>query len=467
MRLLPSASLTTLFILVGACSLINAPEDVVPEGVGASPTAGTTTTDGGSDSTTGGTGSDGGTGDMPSGGDMTGIGGDMPGVGGDMTGAGGDATTDVDPGPGVNPTTGMLVLATQDNKKARHLSVVNGRTGKGVVTEALPVAAVAYDEAAGRHAWFVFTASAYPANPTGAADLEVRRFNELTGKWFVVSRTTALPPPEPDQLVVLNDRLAYISHRVVGGKAVSALTVLDTSDLKNVGEVDSMPAGAGETFVGLTGDRGSDVNAGAPGGRLRLMVGGACNASGCDLNALQIFVGDSLTAGTSAKLDHFVGQPRFVKARTEDKLFVALRSTAPSSRVVVRSFQGPDLTAPTLLATIAGFVGDDVGGFTLAECEQAGVITDVTGAQLIAFHLESGTQHVVNLVNPAGPVYTEPFGPSVISLDSSMAPGLRAFELSKSGTMNIAINERSVFQPNNPFVPLTGATRRSEAFKCP
>jgi hypothetical protein len=64
-------------------------------------------------------------------------------------------------------------------------------------------------------------------------------------------------------------------------------------------------------------------------------------------------------------------------------------------------------------------------------------------------------------------VYTEPFGPSVVSLDPAMPPGLRAFELSKSGTMNIAINERSVWQPNNPFVPLTGAPRRGEAFKCP
>jgi len=457
MRLLNSASLATFFILVGACSLINAPDDVVPEGAGA---AAGTTAQGGTDSTTGGTSSDGGTGDLPSGGDMT-------GVGGDLTGAGGDTTTDVDPGPGANPTSGMLVLATQDDKKGRHLAVVNGRTGKGIVTEALPVAAIAYDEAPTRHLWFVFTASAYPASPTGAADLEVRRFNDATGKWFVVGRTTALPPPEPDQLVVLNDRLAYISHRVVSGKAVSALTVLDTSDLKNVTEVESMPAGTGETFVGLTGDRGSDVNAGAPGGRLRLMVSNPCNATGCDLNALQIFVGDSLTAGTAVKLDHFKGQPRFVKARTEDKLFVALRSTEPSSRVVVRSFTGPDLTEPTLLATVADFAGDDVGGFTLAECGQAGVITDVTGAKLIAFHLVSGTQHVVDLVNPGGPVYTEPFGPSVISFDSSMAPGLRAFELSKSGTTNIAINERSVWQPNNPFVPLTGAPRRGEAFKCP
>jgi hypothetical protein len=456
MRLLPSASLVSLFILVGACSLINAPDEVVPHGAGAS--AGTSNPEGGKDSTTGGTSNpDGGTGDTTPAGGAGGAGGEV--------GGGGDAT--VDPGPGPNPTTGMLVLATQTDKKVRHLSVVNGRTGKELADEALPVAAIAYDEAPARHAWFVFTAGAYPAAPTGAADLEVRYFFEAAGKWFVVGRTTALPPPEPDQLVVLNDRLAYLSHRVVNGKAVSALTVLDTSDLSNVTEVDSMTADAGETYVGLTGDRGSDVNAGALGGRLRLMVSSACVASGCDLTAQQIFVGDSLTAGTSVMLDHFVGQPRFAKARGEDKLYVALRSTAPSSRVVVRSFQGPDLTAPTLLATLTGFDGDDVGGFTLAECEQAGVVTSVTGAQLIGFHLVSGTQHPVDLVNPGGPVYTEPFGPSVVALDSSMAPGLRAFEVSKAGTMNIAINERSVWQPNSTLIPLTGVPRRPEVFKCP
>ena len=52
---------------------------------------------------------------------------------------------------------------------------------------------MAYDEAAGHHAWFVFTASAFPATPTGAADLEVRRVNDATGRWFVVGRVTALP----------------------------------------------------------------------------------------------------------------------------------------------------------------------------------------------------------------------------------------------------------------------------------
>lgn len=457
MRSYSSASVFALLTVVGACSIINAPDEVAPEGTGAVGATAGTSAQGGKDSTDGGTVStDGGTGDMmPVGGD--------PGVGG----AGGDGGIDVDPGPGPNPTTGLLVLGTQDDKKVRYLSVFNGRTGKEIASEKLPVAAVAYDEAAGHRAWFVFTASAFPATPTGAADLEVRRVNDATGKWFVVGRVTALPPPQPDQLVVLNDRLAYLSHRVVGGKAVSALTVLDTSDLKNVTEVDSLTAEAGETFVGITGDRGSDVNAGAPGGRLRLMVSSNCEATGCNLNARQIFVGDSLTAGTEVMLDKFIGQPRFAKALSQDTLFTAMRSTSMASRLLIRSYQGPDLTSPTVVATIAGFAGNDVGGFTLAECGQGGVITDVAGNNLIAFHLVSGTQHVVDLVTPGSLVYTEPFGPSVIALDPSMAPGTRAFEVSKSGTMNIAINERSIWVPNGTYTPLTGATRRAETFKCP
>lgn len=457
MRLHPSASFFALLTVVGACSLINAPDDVVTEAA-----AGSSSSNGGKEST-GGTDSNGGVGNESTGGEMPT---NTAGAGGDDTGTGGDGPIDIDPGVGPNPTTGLVVLGTEDAKGVRYLSALNPRTGKEISSEKLPVAAVAYDEAAGHHAWFVFTASAFPASPTGAADLEVRRINDATGKWFVVGRVTALPPPQPDQIVVLNDRLAYLSHRVVGGKAVSAVTVLDTSDLQNVTEVDSVTAESNVTFVGLTGDRGSDVNANAPGGRLRLMVASACSATDCALEATQVFVGDSLTAGTSVAIDRFTGQPRFAKSRSEDKLFVALRSTSMASRLLIRSYTGPDLTAPTSF-TVNDFMGDDVGGFTLAECGSGGVITDVAGAQLIGFHLVSGTQHVVDLVNPGGPVYTEPFAPSIIALDATMAPGLRAFEVAKSGTMNIAINERSIWQPNGTFKPLTGATRRGEAFKCP
>jgi hypothetical protein len=453
------ASFGAVFALVGACSLINSPDDVKPQ-----------TTDTGGSSSTAGKAADGGK-NSPVGGDgqtppNAGEGGTSSSNGGEIgvAGAGGEATGE-DPGPGLNPTTGILVLGSQDTKKTRHLSVLNGRTGKELAVETLPVAAIAYDEAPARHAWFVFTAGAFPAQPTGTADLEIRHYNDATGKWFVVGRVTALPPPEPDQVVVLNNRVAYLSHRVVAGKAVSSLTVLDTTDLTNVTELVTRNADTGATFVGLTGDRGSDVNATALGGRLRLMISSDC-AADCDLAAQQIFVAANLTDGTSLSLDRFVGEPRFAKARTEDRLYVALRSTKPSSRMVIRSFLGPDLTSPTLV-TIAGFMGDDVGGFVLGECEQAGSVTDVAGKQLFAFNLVSGMSQAVALTNPGAQLYFETFGSTVISLDPSVAPGLRAFEVSKSGAANVAVNELSLWKPNGAFMPLLAATRRGESFKCP
>lgn len=442
-----------------ACSLINAPDEVVRK-----PAAGTPTDGGNGSDGEGGTGATGATDAMGGEAPNTPNGG-ATGTGGEV-GAGGDVgMTPVDPGPGPNPTTGLLVLGAKDENNARYLSVLNPRTGREIVSEPLPVAAIAYDEAPGRHVWFVFTASAFPAKATGAADLEVRRFNEATGKWFVVGRTTALPPPEPDQLAVLNDRLVYLSHRVVSGKAVSALTVLDTADLQNVKELMTRPAAAGEAYVGLTADRGSDVRADALGGRLRLMIASDC-AADCNLSAQQIFVGTDITDGTSLAIDRFVGTPRFAKTRLDDRLFVAVRSTKPSSRLLVRSFMGPDLTSPTV-STIDGFMGDDVGGFALGECAQAGVITDVAGSQLFGFNLVSGDLKTVDLGYPGAQVYLEPFAPSVISLDSTSAPGLRAFEVSRSGATNVAINERSIWQPNGKLIPLTGATRRTESAKCP
>jgi hypothetical protein len=195
------------------------------------------------------------------------------------------------------------------------------------------------------------------------------------------------------------------------------------------------------------------------------MVSSDCTTD-CDLSAQQIFVGASLTDGTALDIDRFVGTPRFAKSRIEDRLFIALRSTKPSSRLVVRSFSGPDLTSPTL-STVTGFDGNDVGGFSLVECAQGGVLTDVAGSKLFAVQLVSGAQQVVDLGYPGAQVYTEPFGPSVISLDPTSAPGLRAFEVSRSGTMNLAVNERSIWQPDSDLAPLTGVARRAETAKCP
>lgn len=453
MRLAPTASVLALACsLYAGCSVINKPDDVVPE----------PSSSGGS--ATGAVGGNGGQtssgGDAASGGDgaTSGIGGEL-GVGGEL-GMGGEGNTVLP-----NPTTGLLVMGALDDADERQLVVLAGRTGAELGREELPVAAIAYDEAPGRHLWFVFTASAFPASPTGAADLEVRRFDDATGKWTVLGTATALPPPQAEQLVVLNNRLAYLSHRVVNGTAVSALTLLDTSDPSDVKELTGRTAGAGETYVGLVGQRGSEVNANAPGGRVHLMIAQDC-AADCELVAQHIFVAGGLTDGTSVSVDRFVGQPRFAKAELEDRLYVAARSTTPTDRLVIRSLLGSELTSPTVFA-LTGFAGNDVGGFALLECADAGAVTDQAGSQLFAFNLTSGQLKVQALGHPGAALYTEPFAPSVIALDPEAAGGLRSFDVSKSGATNVAINERSVWNAPGDLLPLTGATRRSESHECP
>lgn len=455
MRFPPLLPVLTVCCAVYGCSLLNKPDDVV--------------------TLAGSAGSDSGSSGAPTKGGDTNQGGDEPGGGaGGLAGEGGTSTPGnggeggaepVDPGPGPDPTTGLIVVGAKDEAMKRHLAVLVARTGAEITREELPVAAVAYDEAPGRHLWFVFTAGAFPASPTGAADLEVRRFNDATGEWFVIEKYSALPPPIPDQLVVLNSRLAYLSHRVVNGKAVSSLTLLDTSDPSDITEITSQNAASGESYVGLVGDRGSDVDAEATGGRLRLMIGRDC-AADCELVAQQIFVGASLTNGTSVSVDRFVGQPRFAKGRVENRLYAALRSTTPTDRLVVRSYQGDDLTNPTAFA-LAGFIGNDVGGLDLAECAAAGIVTDVDGQQLVAFNLTSGQLKTMALGHPGGPVYFEPFAPSALALDPASAPGLSSLEVAKSGASNVAINSRSIWKPTSTSSPYTGATRRSEAPKCP
>lgn len=430
------------------CSVINAPDDVVPQGS----TAGSSH------------GGSGGSGIGNSAGD--GAGGDF---GGGAAGGGAEAGAAGEAGAGPQePSGGLLVVGAEDEDGARQLAVLNPRTGAELAREALPVAAVAYDEAADRQLWFVFTASAFPARPNGTADLEVRSFDQATGKWTVLGRGTSLPPPQPDQLVVLNQRLAYLSYSVVSGKTMTALTLLDTSDPKNVGELATSPAAAGETFVGLVGQRGSDVNESAAGGRLRLMIADDCGTgddADCRLRAQQVFAANRFTAGDDAELGRFVGQPRFLLARREERLFAVLRSTSPSNRLVVRSFSGPSLESPTNF-TITQVAGSDIGGFDLLECVNGGVFTDVDGEQLVAFHLASGQVKTQALSHPGAPVYSDSFSSSALVLDPTAAGGLLNVEVSRSGTTSLVLNPRASFTPPADLAPYTGAARRSVSGAC-
>src|SRR5690606_5882213 len=128
----------------------------------------------------------------------------------------------------------------------------------------------------------------------------------------------------PDTLVVLNQRLAYLSHVVEASAPVQALTVLDTSDLEDVGLLGtSRQAEPDEHFVGLAGVRGSDVNPSATGGTLSLMIASDCldvigggQAEGpgpdvsCELFAQPVFVANNVMDGVGDSLGSFLGLPR-------------------------------------------------------------------------------------------------------------------------------------------------------------
>ncbi len=460
---------STWFLLAGgliaSCSLINAPDDVVPESA-----AGTSST-GGSAGTAGSTGNVGNGGDAGDGPDgssgsggstsLGGIGGDgaggVVGTEGGAAGAGGEGGTPEDPASG-----GLIVIGAEnkDQPPKRVLSVLTASKGEELVREVLPVAAVAYDEV--ERLWYIFKAAQFPAQANTTADLEIRRFNDSTGRWSTVGSATALAPPQPDQFVMLNKRLVYLSYRVVAGSTVSSLTVLDTTNPAAISEVVTRVAAAGETYAGVVGDRGSEVDAAAPGGRLRLMIASGCNGNDCGLAAQQVFVGAgaTITDGTSVTIGRYVGLARFVKARLEDKTYMALRSTSPANRLEVKVYTGQALTSPTSF-NFPAVAGTYVGGFDLVECANAGVFTDETGSQMIAFHLKSGNTKVQPLGHLGAPVYTEPFGQSAIVLDKSAAPGLRSFEVSQSGTTNVVVNLRTGWRPPQDLKPLTGATRRA------
>ncbi len=394
------------------------------------------------------------------------------GTGGSLGGApgntGGSNTGGTSGAPVVAPSRGLFVLGANANGK-RVLSALATNTGEELERVDLPVAALAYDEAPGRYVWFVFTAAKFPAQPTRTADLEVRRFDDAKKSWSVVSKVSGLPPPRADHLVVLNDRLAYLSYKVESGTTREALTVLDTSNLEKIEELATRTASDGERYIGLVGKRGSDTDPEAKGGALDLMMGRNCDAD-CELFAQPVFVSSRLVDGEGAVVDHFSGTPRFAASRIENKVYAAMYSMRPATQVEVRVFPADDPGNSTVFS-INELTDDNITGFDLVECQKAGFVRTAEDTALVAFHLESGLRESIELGQGAL-LYGEPFGSSAIAfnLDGGMggagnAP-LRAFEVEPAGAGDLVMNERSRFAPPNDLEPFVGATRYPEALEC-
>jgi hypothetical protein len=432
-------SILAAAVLVYGCSLINSPEELLEAANEAS----------GGANATGGANGTGGMGDGSAG----------------ETSTGGAAPT--------APTRGLFVFGARNQEGARVLSALTTNTAEELARIELPVAAIAYDEAPGRYVWFVFTASKFPADPTRTADLEVRRFDDASKTWTVLSKASGLPPPRPDQLVVLNNRLAYLSHKVVSGSAAEALTVLDTSDLTQVEELATRVADEGEQYIGLVGTRGSDTNPDADGGSLDLMIGRNCDAD-CELFVQPVFVAGNLVNGAGAVIDHYRGAPRFVAGRTQAKVYAAMYSTRPAEEVEVRVF-APDEPAVSTVFPLNELSGEDISAFDLVECSKAGIVRTAQDTSLVSFHLESGFQQTTDLETLGALAYAEPFagsaiaftfGPGLGGAGNDAAPPLRAFQVEPSGSDDLAVNERSLWNPPDDLEPLTGAARYPEAWTC-
>jgi hypothetical protein len=400
---------------------------------GSTSTTGGTATSGGANSsgganTTGGMGTSGGngTGGRAEGGAPTdaGAGGD-PGSTGGVAGAGGsggeaEAGAGGDPGTvRPTPTKGLIVLGGTNLAATGNLiSVLNPVSGAELRREALPantaVAGIAYDGAPGKDVWFVFVGSDFPAKPDKVVNLQVRYFNDRTNNWIILSRATTLPPPVPGTFAVLNDRLAYLSHEVIGGVVKPSLTILDTSDVRDVSVVTYQPPALPGEMLLLLGTRGTADDRSGLGGTLDLGLGQNCSATTCDLFVQPISVGSTVTTGVGHAIGKYRGTPVAAASARQLSAYFAF---APATGSVVVSQIAPDAPeAPT--TSNAPPMATDLSALTLAECQKVVVFTayaenalyGVTGAgigktldlgrpgQLVAY--EPFTRETVTTYNP-------------------------------------------------------------------
>ena len=381
-----------LVIAGSACSVINSYDDVVEASGGSG--------QGGASAGAGGKGG------SSSGGTST-------GSGGANGGEGGEGTTPM------LPTTGLVVLGgTTLTPTEGLISVLDPVTGVELDREELPsgaqVAGIAYDGALGRDVWFVFQSTEFPAEPDTPVDMQVRRFDDESGSWTVLDTTTALPAPKPHTFAVLNDRLAYISAEVQSGNVVPTLTILDTADLENVVAVDfEQPPLSGE-MIGLLGVRGTPANPNGLGGTLDLAVKQNCNPGGgpdCELFVQPLAVGSGVSPTVGQPLGSFIGTPAFATARGAGLVYFALPPPTGSVAVYRSEPRAPEnamsFTAPPAVS--------DLGGLTIAECQNVGVLTSSSEQALYGVTLSVAAGRTLDLGRPGQLVEWEPFTRDVIA----------------------------------------------------
>jgi hypothetical protein len=463
-----------------ACSVINSYDDVVPlKGAGGVGTGGA-----------GGAHSGG-----ASGGNTTG--GDNPG--------GGEAGEPSSGGssPGV-PARGLLTVAGTDPTKGdmNVVSIIDPTTGHELARQTIDGAAVvglAYDGATGKDVWFEFTGASFPADPTSKAALTVFGFADVGSKWRTVSSKAlpGLPPPRPDTFVVLNDRLAYLSYTIVGGKPVDSLTVLDSTDPKAVTLVkfDALDFGTDSEVLGLVGTRGVLGDATATGGTLAVVVGAGCSGKqalrSCGkVQLLPVTVGDTdVSQGVPVDfVNSLVGEPAFASAQS-GQLGYAAFTLNPNTSVRLKHFDPRNLDKVNNGSP--AFQAAWLGGLAYAECQDVALFTGVTEGSLFAASpagltgerdlghpgqsvvYEPYTQHAITLYNPANSVFENSGyafgegGAGGIGGDTPVAgdPALESFDV----TQNAALAHTLAIKWNPPknLAPNLAVARFPVAYECP
>jgi hypothetical protein len=289
------------------------------------------------------------------------------------------------------PMTGLVVLGgstVEDGEVGDGvLAVLDPATGALLTSEAIAGAAVVAMGYDGRtNLWYVFTASAFPADANSKADLQVRSYDDATNEWTVISKVTALPPPQPNGLIVMNDRLAYLSYKVDGG-IQNAVTLLNTSDPKKVTPVAYLEPDLPGQAAGMVGSRGAPGDDSVLGGTVAVALAEGCTGTEAQrscksLSLLPIFVGDQVSNGLAVDFGAFGGIPAFASARGQQRAFMALPPAVAGGNVKVISFdpRTPSADESQLAPTAARWIG----GVTYAECESVAVISTVDTGKLLA-----------------------------------------------------------------------------------
>jgi hypothetical protein len=481
---------------VAACSLVNAPDELESEQSGEAGTSGEGGTSGAGTGKggTAGKGGNGGTSGSGGSGNEAGApegGSSNPGSGGssgEATTGGSAGLSGGEGGTGtVVPATGLIALGARvtDGTGTSVLSVLD-ETGAELSREELSVAALAHDGAPGRDVWYVFIAEEiFPIDPTRPADLEVRRFDSVAREWTTVSRTTALPPPRAGQLVVLNQRLAYLSYR--NSDQAETLTLLDTTDLSDISaEEVPVTTGADTRLVGLLGARGSATDSTVDGGTLNLMLSECTSATACALGIQPYFVGGSAVAGTFEPLGDYVGSTSFANAIRERRSFVTFLGAGDSQ---VHLFDIDPFDPTEVDDSALPSMSSTVGGLSLLECEGVVVVAEGNENQLRGVSLAGGATRPFDLMRAGQALHFEPFSRTLLApfnsdplepapdagngmgaggASSGFDASIDAFVVTGNGSSAPTITARTAAQWSPPadLAPLTLAVRNPETFEC-